>query len=101
MNDMFNKTYIGDGTIKSTINQPGLPILTSASKMMNSMNSNNSLNKHKTTFEMSNRFEPIIIQSGNQNEDLVNVFKEELNRVALAKEDWANDLKVADEQAEK
>ena len=65
------------------------------------MNSNNSLYKHKTTFELLNRLEPVIIQSGNQNEDLLNVFKEEFNRVALSKEDWANDLKVTDEQAEK
>ena len=29
------------------------------------------------------------------------MLKEELNKVVLSKEDWANDLKVADEQAEK
>ena len=66
------------------------------------INQNNlsQMNKNikKGSFELSNALEPKQIES---NDTPIELFKEELQNFNLNKEDWANDLKNANEQAEK
>ena len=63
-------------------------------------NNQSAINKNikKGSFELSNALEPKQIES---NDTPIELFKEELQNFNLNKEDWANDLKNANEQAEK
>ena len=87
LNDMFNKTCMGEGP-RSEVNPKGL-----TSKMTTASSSS----IRRPNFEMSER----VMSSNTIDGDLISKFREEIEHANLSKEDWANDLKIADEQAEK
>ena len=85
LNEAFNKTWMGEGT-KSEVNPRGISNKISTASTAK-----------KGGFDLSERLSPI----SQYDEDVLGKLREELAKANLNKEDWANDLKVADEQAEK
>ena len=97
LNKVFSKLYMGEGD-KSVINVKGLP---KAQKIISNTSPNQiNLTYKKASFELSEKLSNDTNKQ-NQNQIPIDEFKEELSKFNLTKEDWANDLRVADREAEK
>lgn len=98
LNKLFSQLFMGEGD-KAIINAKGLP---KAQKLISNANpSAMNTTYKKGTFELSEKLNNDRKRATKKEYDVVNVFKEEISKFNFSKQDWANDLRVAENETEK
>lgn len=98
LNKLFSQLFMGEGD-KAIINAKGLP---KAQKLISNANpSAMNTTYKKGAFELSEKLSNDNERVIKKGYDVVDIFREEISKFNFSKQDWANDLRVAENETEK